>query len=65
MVPIQVVTTGKNKPSRVLNHYHNESKDCITELASLAYLMTGHCIVKLRNSFNNDVGKHVVIMFAI
>ena len=48
----------------VSNHYHDESKDCITELASLAYLMIGHCITKLRNSLNNSVGKHIMTTFA-
>ena len=49
----------------VLNHYHDKSKDCTTELANLVYLMIGYGITTLKNSLNNNVGKHAMTIFAI
>ena len=67
MVPTKETTvkTGLHGLVIVLNHYHDKSKDCTTELAILVYLMIGYGITALKNSLNNNVGKHTMTIFAI
>lgn len=45
-----------------LLHHHIRSKDYITELAGLVYLMTGYHTINPRDSPNNNVERYIMII---